>query len=93
LERRKIGTDTPNASKILNTAHKLNVHLLFTISHNTNTRGHPRKLVGNSIKQINGCIFKQQVVTAATRPVEADSGNRSRKGLDQTGDNKTIKTQ
>lgn len=87
LERGKLRIDAPNAHNILNTVHKLNLQLLFTKSHNLNTRGHSRKVVGNSIKQIKGSIVKQQVVTAATRVAEADGISKPRRGFDKIKDN------
>lgn len=87
LERWKLRSDAPNAYRILNTAHKVNAQLLVTEAHNTNTTRHSRKLAGNSTKQIKGCIFKEQVVTAATRAAEADS--KSRMGWDKIRDNES----
>lgn len=61
--------------------------MLLTKSHNPNTRGHSGKLVGNSIKQIKVPIFKQQVVTAATRAAEADGISKPRRRFDKIKDN------
>lgn len=75
----------------LNTVQKLNLQLLFTKSHNPNTRGHSGKVVGKSIKQVKGSIFKQQVVIAATRATEADSISKPRRGFDNIQDsNKSL---
>lgn len=75
---------------ILNTVHKLNLQLLFTKSHNPNTRGHSGKVVGNSVKQIKGSIFKQRVVTAPTRAAEADGISKPRRGFDKIKDNNEL---